>query len=81
MANTKNRFASAKTLTNLNELWEIYTSPENLFCDGELTREQAQWRYESLKQHLREREAELREELTSVTFVESANQSKPSSRF
>ena len=60
MADRKNMFARADTLAKLDEMFEIVTSPENLYADGERSHSQANSMYRRYKHDYEERRAELR---------------------
>lgn len=60
MAVSKNMFAHVSTREELADLFNILTSPENLYADGELTHAQAKTRYNRLVLHYQHRESELR---------------------
>lgn len=65
--NPKNRFASATTLQELEDQFEVATSPECLYADGERPRSQAQALYRALNRDYQHRESEIRlEELNRV---------------
>lgn len=62
MANPKNRFASAKTFADLEGMFEDFTSPENLYADGERSRTEAQALYNHFLHDYTERDEELVQE-------------------
>jgi hypothetical protein len=62
MANPKNRFASAKTFAELEDMFEYATSPENLYADGERSRAEAQTLHNHLLYDYTERDEELVQE-------------------
>jgi hypothetical protein len=62
MANPKNRFASAKTFADLEDMFANLTSPENLAADGERSPAEAQALYNHLLYDYNERDEELQQE-------------------
>ena len=59
MAVARNRFASAKTFSELEEMFESATSPENLAAAGERSPAEAQALYNHLLFDYTERDDEL----------------------
>lgn len=59
MANPNNRFARVTSVTELDNMFEVLTSPENLYADGERTQAEAKALNDRLVKDYKERESEL----------------------
>jgi hypothetical protein len=59
----RNRFANAKTFSELQDMYYSLTSPENLYADGERTQVEAQALSRQLKADYEARDRELQEGL------------------
>jgi hypothetical protein len=55
----QNRFASAKTFSELQDMYEAVVSPENLHADGERTPEEASALFRQLTADFNARDEEL----------------------
>lgn len=56
----KNRFASAKTFAELEDMYESAVSPENLYADGERSPAEAQRLFNQIGEDFNVRDEELR---------------------
>lgn len=54
-----NTFASDKTVAEMDNRWEVLTSPENLYCDGEISQAEARVRYTAYQRDYAARSKEL----------------------